>query len=83
MSKNHLAVRNIDFLLIVSLLDEDERAAITQVISDKYLLSGSDLDREDLRENFVDIERLEDTQTSVELKTERDIENGLQADRAA
>ena len=46
MSKNHLAVRNIDFLLIVSLLDEDERAAITQVISDKYLLSGSDLDRD-------------------------------------
>ena len=80
MSKNHLAVRNIDFLLIVSLLDEDERAAITQVISDKYLLSGSDLDRDDLRENFVDIKRLEDTQTSFELKTERDVENSLQAE---
>ena len=80
MSKNHLAVRNIDFLLIVSLLDEDERAAITQVISDKYLLSGSNLDRDDLRENFVDIKRLEDTQTSFELKTERDVENSLQAE---
>ena len=38
MSKEHLAEKNFNFLLVVSLLDEEERGAITQVISNRYLL---------------------------------------------
>ena len=41
MSKEHLAERNLNFLLVVCLLDEEERGAISQVISDRCLLEES------------------------------------------
>ena len=40
MVGEHLAKKNLTFLLVVCLLDEEERGAITEVISNKYQLDG-------------------------------------------
>ena len=71
----HLAEKNLNFLLVVSLLDEEERGAISQVVGGRYLLAGSNFEGESEEgiEGNVFEERLEG-HTTPHVKLEHDDE---------
>ena len=84
MNKEHLAERNLNFLLVVCLLDEEERGAISQVISDRCLIAESawsnlDGEYEDgVEENVFEV-RLEGHPTPhIKLEPDDEFENTLQ-----